>query len=875
MKTKNFWRPALVALVALLTIYHILPTLLYYRHDLEKPLSVSQGEEVGKRAWERIYHLSEKSDQWITSFCQLIGVDPIESQKDEDCGVIKLNFSSEADARRFSLLLPQAGEMIPNPSERLSLFPAEGMQDSKTVFVKRSLMPLNNQPPLYHTVIPNDLQSTGRDWLSTQLSSLLFYMGKTSSQAILLEDLTTNSQTDEDSLILFKLSDYVDHIIALFGEQSSISQTFFAQLTQSFSLKKDQQIDNLLDKLLAEKERLEREGEENSVKGAMIKNMLKLVRRYPKGFAGGKEPWLIGQCQEMAASPPDSGEIQELLLEGRFPGFSKCIVDWERAQVTLTLDPQVEELIQDMRVKEWLDREISRLNRTTHFDFIKTPQGFRSSLRGSRGDQPLLIMETQEMGRQLAHAYGNMVKRYWQASHPDFHSDHFLISTHENLDTLNNSPFGLVIVPGCEAQSLIRSPRPDTLYVILKGIIPLLQQHERERGSEHSRHFFREWKALQSLLVAQKFVPSSSSMLSIADRERDILLALPHYLLPYLRATEESFELDGLARFATLALGDQRNRLLVENRIADQEHTYLLQWSEAYEKRVAIGKTNLLVPKPNRSPILSNFALSWTKYFRGDEKKTLQWGLDLSGGKNIHVAIENHLGEVLSDNEDLKQASDELFKRINHMGLSEVAIRQEGDYLSLDFPHAQGMEAGDLIQASLMSFHVVNEAFSPYHPEWGESVKAFLDDVWSEASLTQQMTPEGCQKIAWKHLYGGSLDSPLPLTIPAKTLYEKGLRLSRPGDVATSSFDDQLSKVAIQQQEDVVGMNPLMFILSHYALQGSDLQDVQVSRDPHRGNVLTFAVKEKSQQREGDNPASTFYEWTHYFSREGVRHTSL
>ena len=47
------------------------------------------------------------------------------------------------------------------------------------------------------------------------------------------------------------------------------------------------------------------------------------------------------------------------------------------------------------------------------------------------------------------------------------------------------------------------------------------------------------------------------------------------------------------------------------------------------------------------------------------------------------------------------------------MGVSEVSIRQEGNLISLDFPGSQSLSATELVKASTMYFHVVNEQFTP------------------------------------------------------------------------------------------------------------------------------------------------------------------
>ena len=141
------------------------------------------------------------------------------------------------------------------------------------------------------------------------------------------------------------------------------------------------------------------------------------------------------------------------------------------------------------------------------------------------------------------------------------------------------------------------------------------------------------------------------------------------------------------------------------------------------------------VPKPIKNTILNNFLLSWKKYFRGDERKILHWGLDLSGGKTVQIALRDTNGQTVTNPSDIQQSIHELYTRLNKLGMSEVAIRQEGSLITLDFPHAQGISANDLIQASTMRFHVVNEKFSTHNPDLAIYVEKFLQEIWNEALI--------------------------------------------------------------------------------------------------------------------------------------------
>lgn len=152
----------------------------------------------------------------------------------------------------------------------------------------------------------------------------------------------------------------------------------------------------------------------------------------------------------------------------------------------------------------------------------------------------------------------------------------------------------------------------------------------------------------------------------------------------------------------------------------------------------------------------------------------------------------------MTNDDDIKQGIDELYGRVNKMGVSEVSIRQEGSNITLDFPSAQGLSAADLVKASSMYFHIVNEKFTSNNGDLAPVVHQFLQDVWNEAVVTNRKDLESINQIAWKHLYGDTLDTEMaqPVSEAAKTLYSQGLRFASSESKGSSSqFNDAISKL--------------------------------------------------------------------------------
>jgi SecD/SecF fusion protein len=210
------------------------------------------------------------------------------------------------------------------------------------------------------------------------------------------------------------------------------------------------------------------------------------------------------------------------------------------------------------------------------------------------------------------------------------------------------------------------------------------------------------------------------------------------------------------------------------------------------------------------------------------------------------------------------------------MGVSERTIRIENNNIILDFPGSQSLSAAELIKASAMYFHIVNEKFSLMNPELHDNVNQFLQNVWNEAVVTNRKDVQSINQIAWEHLGAGEQSA--PRTEVAKALYDAGLRLAGPKDTFKSSaFNDTLSSVAVlrgQEPSEWQGQtNPLVIVFHNFALEGSNLTNIYVGYDPSRGNMLSFAVKNSYDRSGKGNPQDDFHAWTSQFSEDNIAGT--
>ena len=258
------------------------------------------------------------------------------------------------------------------------------------------------------------------------------------------------------------------------------------------------------------------------------------------------------------------------------------------------------------------------------------------------------------------------------------------------------------------------------------------------------------------------------------------------------------------------------------------------------------------------------------KYLAGDSSKVVKWGLDLFGGKTVTLAFHDDSGDQITDSSLLSECINALHKRVNKLGVSEVAIRQQGDVIVLDFPSSQEMNASELIHSSKMTFHIVNENFSPAHPDNGSIVSNFLTHVWEEALVRGKTDEESINEIAYNYLYGDHKN----INTTSKMLLKKGLALASSNQPQKSVLDTKLSKIAVIRNSEKTVQVPLMVVFHHYALKGADLCDIQGSYDPSKGHFLSFGVNTTTSD-DAYSPQKLLKSWTERYAHTTNTQSSL
>ncbi len=935
MEKQKRWQLFLILAVIFLTIYNILPTVFFYTKPLRQPIDEKRANSIAISIVERVNELENDAKEWIVSYCRLLNLKPLSIDLDaQDPAFIKIAFKNAADANLFRTHLPRAGYLIPFPPAQLSIYDANREDAAKTVVVQRRI-PIHFDPAqldVFFQYSPKTDQESHltdlyRALVNDRALQLGVALGGVSENANYIQAIKRHANDPQTEDLVVSLAQDILSFVNVFPENSAIARRYFASFTQVEKGNRIEIVQNFLralgdlkDKFANERELLEKEKQGLQSQGAFLETLKQqrleqlaarektlsaaelIVRRNTKEFESGKTPLnysSIGAILEQSAGKLDASSQQVISLENRNPYISGLTIDWGSEKIYLHLYPDLLEQKQQFeqsagqsfrkdQFEQLIYNVIAAASRQAGEAITPYQDAFEIALNQLPNSKSFIALRLGSIAQIQAEQIKQMLVSTWNPSHPDLQKDLFPIWDYAAYLKLpiEQQKLGLVVyAPSMYSKTPPSGFRMNSIYVIAKGLDKILQKLQSAPESEESKQFFQDFNRLRDLLQKNGFFGYSGTLYSLSpEYASDFIFEGEDYFQPILKATRENFTVHGTKRYAVLEFTDVEQRLLVENKIGSRIHEDLLKWRDDYRAaQLNIRGTSLYdVPAPTKNVLWDNFKLSCIKYFRGDDRKILHWGLDLSGGKTVQIELRDTHNRTVTDEADLKQGINELYNRVNKMGVSEVSIRQEGNYITLDFPGSQGLSAAELVKASSMYFHVVNEKFTPNNPQLADPVNQFLQEIWNEAVVTGRKDVEEINRIAWKHLYGDAQDpeSVQPRSESAKLLYHNGLRLMNPLETSTSSlFNDTYSKISIFRGDDFTDWqkqtHPLLIVFRNYSLEGSNLENVQASYDPTKGNFLAFNVKgsQIAKDSQKHNPRDNLYAWTSQFSKEKITGT--
>ncbi len=885
----------LILAVAALTIYNILPTVFYYLKPLNKPINEKEAFVIGKNILKRVNNLEEKNLAWVKSYIKLLNIKP-KNISLIGHSHIKINFNKIADANFVKKYLPKASSLISFTPARLVL---EKSSDPKTLMLKR-------EAPFYFALdkTKNYFKFGPKYETSGKPSDLYkdIVFDRTGMIAGNLAGVSENSlkmalalETKDTEILISMARDLIEFEKA-FAEKSPVISRFYRSFTQSLSSSKEKDVDALIE-LFAEKRKelkLDKAQSKNQEKFNLLRqneDLLiqaeNLIKKNKSLFTTGEKPLsyqaCIGSLEDQLQRNPKAAALV-LDLQNKSVLFKKIIVDWRKDKLVLKLHDDIL-TNKNQSAKQLVMNEVAKLQKKTLEEFALTGGEYSVFLHQLSGSSSILAWDLKELAQEHLQTLKSTLKNQWQPLNPELCSDNYPIYDYAEYLKQPPSKQKLCFVlysPLVHGQPEGTVFDKNSLYLVAKGLNRIVQkyQHNQSVEAQSMNEDFKNLEALMQQNGMYGFLATAS--LFSEEFKNDLIFQKSHFQLPILQASREQFLTKGSGKSAFLELGNYEQRLLTLNKIEEQEHEELLKQKDDFMAAQLNSFSKYDAAPPIKSPFIDNLQLSLKKYFRGDQRKILRWGLDLSGGKTVQIELRDQNNQPVKNEADLNQGLNELYSRVNKMGVSDVNIRLSDDNIILDFPGAQNLSASELIKASSMFFHVVNEKFSSRNSALAGICDRFLQEVWNEALVTGRKDIESLNEIAFYHLYGeGTYQNPQPRSEAGKILLKNGFKLASKKHIPSAEFDSSLNKLAIWRETEAQKMqsasHPLLVIFTNYALEGTNLTNISPSYDPAKGNFLRFDVKSSQtlSNKKSFNPREGLYGWTSQFAQEKIGNTQM
>ena len=925
MQKKKRWQQWLIIIVIALTIYNILPTVFYYSKPLKKPIEKAKAESIASSITNRVNVLEKDSVLWIKSYLKMLKIKTrsIEISKNNP-DHIDIDFFKNEDATKFKKYVSRAGNLISFVPAQLNVLNSDQFE-SKKVTIRRQIpiqFDKNRVNDFFEYASKVDdkknISSLYKDVIFDRAAEIGSSVAGTSENAILLENIIKDPTSQMSKNMVFTLVHGILDFTKVFGESSPITSRYFASFTQGHFDNPKSAIQSLIDTLgryrteiTLEKSNITKAQKDQKFVSDEIRQKQYLLDKRQTSlisaenilknnitkFSKSQKPFNYNDLYQSldSAFKKDSSNLLKIDLKSNNPFISQLIVDFSNNKVFLTLHRDIvrfEETVKTEK-KDSFDQliinEIARLSTKTDEKIMSEKDEFSINLHALENTSSYLVLNLNEIAKVESNQILNTILNDWNPKHPDLDRESLPVYDFETYQKLpkEQQEFCLVVyVPTLISNQTPVSMRANSIYVIAKGLDKILQKYQSYENTEDAKIFFKDFNKLKSILTQNGYLGFPGSLLSkTSGFSNAFIFEKDDYYQTILKATRENFEVHGSKKYATLEFSNLGQRVITLNKIETSIQEDLLKWKDDYNaSQISLDPSvKYDYAPPTKNPLFSNLYLSFKKYFRGDERKILNWGLDLSGGKTVQIELRDQSNHLVKDEAALKQGVNELYNRVNKMGVSEVNIRTIDSNIVLDFPSAQALSAKELIKASSMSFQIVNEKYSLNNPNLSEHVNKFLQEVYNEAVVTNKKDIKGINAIAFRHLYGKSLSTEAvePISESAKILYENGLRIASSDSEITSAFNDTLSKISMFKGSDASSWsgqtNPLLIVFNNYALEGSNLANIRSSYDPAQGNFLTFEVKGAYTNKEGVkvNPREEVHTWTSQFSKDKISGTPL
>lgn len=897
MDKQKPWQLYLIIAVIVLTIYNILPTIFYYTKPLKDPITATRSEVVSEEITARVHSLEEDSVSWLESFNKLLHVQAEKIDIDQnDPRLIRLNFKTPQDAALFSRFLPEAGALIPIVPSQLKLLPRTDDDSSTSVVVSRGVgtrITDADKEKLFIFTTRNEesgvISPFYRRLVDDRASHLALALASPSIQSQQLKSIVSAGDSAETDELVLALAKELNEIEKTFGKENAIAKRLYNTFAQNSVVESKTAILKFINRAEALKKTTASDSDKKTLESALA-----IVQKNQSSFEIAR-PQLKQEAvnEQLQLEQKISNSTRQTIdLKGTNPFVQAVSINWALDKLELQFYPDIAAIREAEGKNETADRlnqfvinDIAQASRIADETIAPEQSSFTVQLNTLQNAQSFLALDLGALAEKQSAQVLTEISHRWNPQYPDLVRENYPVRSYENYlkETPESQKLGLVIyAPAADKGEPIPGFRNGSVYIIARGLDTIIQRAKAAENTPETQVISRDFQTLNQYLQQNGFIGyTGSSYGAPAAFAKDYIFELDDYYSPLLKGTREDFQVKGSKRFAVLDFSNVEQRILARNKIDDRIQEDLVKWREEYGSAQVDNSPakRYTVPAPTKNVFLENFKLSFKKYFAGDDRKILKWGLDLSGGKTVRIGLRDQNNRPVTNPTDVSQAVNELYKRVNNMGVSERTIRIENNNIVLDFPGSQELSAAELLKASSMTFHIVNEKFGIMNPELSESVNQFLQGVWNEAVVTNRKDAESINEIAWEHLGGLVVggQSSRPRTEVAQKLYDNGLRLADPNNRNISAgFDDTLSMIGVTRGSDFRewhAAHPLVVVFHNYALEGSSLEGIHSGVDSKDGYVLTFGVRRSYEGARGGSPRDDLYSWTSQFAEDRIAGT--
>ena len=417
---------------------------------------------------------------------------------------------------------------------------------------------------------------------------------------------------------------------------------------------------------------------------------------------------------------------------------------------------------------------------------------------------------------------------------------------------------------------------PDSQFLVLKGFGELFSK------SGPSESLQSDLNDLFSLL-RQLGYTTSNSFSKHFNPKSDLLLEKSGVISHYLEVIHPDFLV------VSTSLGDDSIKAIapfdhwkdvLEGTISQYskfQNFLVASKADFFSAKSGLNNLNWFeVPPPTKNLMWENFKLSAQKYWLCLPPWCLKWGIDLTGGKSLKIQVCDT--NDLNIDEKISLAMGEIRERVDKFGLSDIVLRKQGSYLSVDLPDASPAAFKSILESPRLRFHIVDEealSSSPIAPQ----IREFMLEVWNRAKTTHQTEGIAPHMIACQLLYGENLDflNPHPQTELAKLLIERGFQLINPHEIDTATYNRTaatsrliLPLKSIKQEHPL----PLLPVFAASAMNGEDLDEVGAGFDTAQGHYLSFSIRDSGKNQKA-SPRTILGSWTKAFCKDNVIKSDL